>query len=171
MYWLHVIDFIWTCIDLQRRIYRMYFLSKCDHILRSFLPNWGLLKHWLYDCYTLEACSHCGLMWWCYDGYVGNYHIERIEDAWAGRENGAKIDYQGTRRYIHHIYLHIDGLVQEIHNSIANTLKLRLSCTNPLIYSGTSLWHGRVFLHEVKFCMAVVSAGYRSEYKPTKDTP
>ena len=28
----------------------------------------------------------------------------------------------------------IDGLVQERHNSIANALELRLSCTNPLIY-------------------------------------
>ena len=29
---------------------------------------------------------------------------------------------------------HIDGLVQERHNSIANALELRLSYTNPLIY-------------------------------------
>ena len=32
--------------------------------------------------------------------------------------------------------LHIDGLVQERRNSIANALELRLSCTNPSIYSG-----------------------------------
>ena len=30
---------------------------------------------------------------------------------------------------------HIDGLAQERHNSIANALELRLSCTNPLIYT------------------------------------
>ena len=29
---------------------------------------------------------------------------------------------------------HLDGLVQEKRNSIANALELRLSCTNPLIY-------------------------------------
>ena len=29
---------------------------------------------------------------------------------------------------------HINGLVQERHNSIANTLELRLSCTDPSIY-------------------------------------
>ena len=29
--------------------------------------------------------------------------------------------------------LHIDGLVQERRNSIANALELRLSCTNPSI--------------------------------------
>ena len=29
---------------------------------------------------------------------------------------------------------HIDGLVQERHNPIANALELRLSCTNPSIY-------------------------------------
>ena len=31
-------------------------------------------------------------------------------------------------------YLYIDGLVQERRNSIANTLELHLSCTNPLIW-------------------------------------
>ena len=30
--------------------------------------------------------------------------------------------------------IYIDGLVQERRNSIANTLELRLSCTNPSIY-------------------------------------
>ena len=35
---------------------------------------------------------------------------------------------------------HIDGLVQERHNSIANALELRLSCTNPSIwYTASSL--------------------------------
>ena len=29
---------------------------------------------------------------------------------------------------------YIDGLMQERRNSIANTLELRLSCTNPWIY-------------------------------------
>ena len=32
-------------------------------------------------------------------------------------------------------YLHRDGLVQERRNSIADTLELRLSCTNPSIFS------------------------------------
>ena len=30
---------------------------------------------------------------------------------------------------------HIDGLVQDCSNSIANALELRLSCTNPSIYN------------------------------------
>ena len=33
---------------------------------------------------------------------------------------------------------HIDGLVQKRHNSIANTLELCLSCTNPSIFSSMS---------------------------------
>ena len=38
--------------------------------------------------------------------------------------------------WINHIALpHIDGLVQERHNSIANALELRLSSTNLLIYN------------------------------------
>ena len=32
---------------------------------------------------------------------------------------------------------HVDGLVQERHNSIANALKLRLSCTNPSMPCGS----------------------------------
>ena len=32
-------------------------------------------------------------------------------------------------------YLYIDRFVQERHNSIANTLELHLSCTNPSIWS------------------------------------
>ena len=36
-------------------------------------------------------------------------------------------------------YDHINGLVQERRNSIANTLELRLSCTNPSIFSDTFL--------------------------------
>ena len=36
--------------------------------------------------------------------------------------------------------LHIDGLVQERRNSIANALELRLSCTNPSIY-GIKIWN------------------------------
>ena len=34
-----------------------------------------------------------------------------------------------------YIYIYLDGLVQERHNSIAKALELRLSCTNPLICS------------------------------------
>ena len=33
-----------------------------------------------------------------------------------------------------HLQLHIDGLMQERHNSIANALELCLSCTNPSIW-------------------------------------
>ena len=36
--------------------------------------------------------------------------------------------------------LHIDGLVQERRNSIANALELLLSCTNPSIY-GIKIWN------------------------------
>ena len=36
--------------------------------------------------------------------------------------------------YVHSCEHHIDGLVQERCNSIANTLELRFSCTKPLIY-------------------------------------
>ena len=36
-----------------------------------------------------------------------------------------------------HMVCHIDGLVQERRNSIANALELRLSCTNPSIWSNS----------------------------------
>ena len=36
---------------------------------------------------------------------------------------------------ISHFYWHLHGLLQERHNSTANALELRLSCTNPLIYN------------------------------------
>ena len=32
-------------------------------------------------------------------------------------------------------YVHVDGLVQERRNSKALAMELRLSCTNPLMYS------------------------------------
>ena len=55
---------------------------------------------------------------------------------WYGTE-------QKTSHYLHQWWSrsttipYIDGLVQERHNSIANAMELRLSCTNPLIYSIT----------------------------------
>ena len=36
--------------------------------------------------------------------------------------------------YMIALYIYINGWVQERHNSIANTLELRLSCTHPLIW-------------------------------------
>ena len=49
--------------------------------------------------------------------------------------------------------VYIDGLVQERRNSIANTLELRLSCTNPSIQrkkerESKSLWPGDTHLPE-----------------------
>ena len=38
---------------------------------------------------------------------------------------------------------HIDGLMREIRNSIANALELRLSCTNPSIYLESGSYHLR----------------------------
>ena len=37
-------------------------------------------------------------------------------------------------------YLHLDALVQERRNSIANALELRLSCTNQSVYQRISLY-------------------------------
>ena len=48
--------------------------------------------------------------------------------------------------------LYLDGLVQERCNSIANALKLHLSCTNPPIY-GNLLWRS--------FCWCGVVMGWR----------
>ena len=45
---------------------------------------------------------------------------------------------------------HFDGLVQERRNSIANTLELRLSCTNPLICCrGMIIWQGARIIAQV----------------------
>ena len=42
---------------------------------------------------------------------------------------------------------HIGGLVQERRNSIAKTLGLRLSCTNPSIYDLPSVWLSHCIKH------------------------
>ena len=41
---------------------------------------------------------------------------------------------------------HINGLMQERRNSIANALELRLSCTNPSIYSPCNYWSIRALM-------------------------
>ena len=49
---------------------------------------------------------------------------------------------------------HINGLMQERRSSIANTLELRLSCTNLSIYSG----NGKVPLgkgHDLSYCWSI----------------
>ena len=50
--------------------------------------------------------------------------------------------------YILQLSHHIDGLVQERHNSIANTLELCLSCTNPSICSVLS-YHKETQIYDV----------------------
>ena len=44
-----------------------------------------------------------------------------------------RMQSSGTLTHTGCVAPHIDGLVQERHNSIANALELRISCTNPLI--------------------------------------
>ena len=39
------------------------------------------------------------------------------------------------------VYMYIDGLVQERHNSSALAMELSLSCINPLICSSFSVFH------------------------------
>ena len=48
-----------------------------------------------------------------------------------------KSDYRNAHKvyYIWGHYAHISGLMQKRHNSIANPLELRLSCTNPSIFN------------------------------------
>ena len=45
---------------------------------------------------------------------------------------------------------HIDGLMQERRNPIANALELRLSCTNLLIYAGSLLVYVTYFFSHEK---------------------
>ena len=45
--------------------------------------------------------------------------------------------FDQKNQYLQQTIYHLDGLVQERHNFIANTLELHLSCTNPLILSLT----------------------------------
>ena len=47
---------------------------------------------------------------------------------------------------------HIDGLVQERRNSIANALELRLYCTNPLICNKFVSWEWLLFFLLVHYC-------------------
>ena len=66
------------------------------------------------------------------------YHQKLLEGSFTG--------YQSVNCVQNTYIRHFVGLVQERHNSIASTLELRLSCTNPLIYSHifngwwTKLW-------------------------------
>ena len=46
-------------------------------------------------------------------------------------------------------HLHIDGLVQEIHNSSALAMELRVSCTNPSIYHNLSRTY-----HNISLCVS-----------------
>ena len=57
------------------------------------------------------------------DQIMARAHVEM--DRW--------IQIPGTWKYALFNEHHIDGLVQERRNSIANALELRLSCTNPSI--------------------------------------
>ena len=45
---------------------------------------------------------------------------------------------RNSLKILMHAMSHIDGLVQERCNSIANAMELRLSCTNPSIYASLS---------------------------------
>ena len=56
----------------------------------------------------------------------------------------------------------IDGLVQKRRNSIANTLELRLSCTNPSKYGIVTVtmleWidHVIIILHYITLCYTII---------------
>ena len=56
-----------------------------------------------------------------------NGHLTKMLDPWI------KVHWWVTRSQISDkpLYVQINGLVQERHNSIANALELHLSCTNP----------------------------------------
>ena len=68
-------------------------------------------------------------------------------------------------------YLHLDGLVQERCNSIANALELRLSCTNPSIcnvldikQSGTYHWCEAIWNRAAwSFCFSDQWVGWFSQ--------
>ena len=77
----------------------------------------------------------------------------------------------GNQWWSFQLQWHIDGLVQEIRNSIANTLELHLSCTNPLMgqckkditpllthwsYIFLALTHR--YMRNVRYCPALVRA-------------
>ena len=81
----------------------------------------------------------CSQQWYCHDkGWVKSYRNKILTIAfWFSWE---------TLHYINHYHWgNIDGLVQERCNSIANTLELHLSCTNPSI-STCCLHRTAVFL-------------------------
>ena len=66
----------------------------------------------------------------------------------------------GNRWYVSSAILHIDGLVQDCSNSIANALELLQSRTKP------SIWlYSRVMNHDISYNMAIAKIGYRIHYK------
>ena len=61
---------------------------------------------------------------------------EGYHEATSDDKNGFKATISFRYMHLQTSSDHINGSVQERHNSIANALELRLSCTNPLISSG-----------------------------------
>ena len=86
-------------------------------------------------------------------GIGGQYDCTNILK-WVVDVRYSETDMQCKFLIVSYNIHHINGLVQERHNSSALAMELRLSCINPTTHSVT-----------------IIRAGYRSDYELTKDTP
>ena len=108
---------------------------------------------WSYYCPASQILitSAFSIKWgrWLYSAPIGlasrqsadlatseEYHRVQSTTSMRGLTNTQNIKIKSEHGLIVAKWRHIDGLVQERRNSIANALELRLSCTNPLIW-----WH------------------------------
>ena len=90
------------------------------------------LASWEVPLSPVSCIARC----WCHCSVYGVWTLSRelLRTQWISYTLGIFIQILTG--------LYINGLVQERHNSIANALELRLSCTNP------SIW-GRTGMHSV----------------------
>ena len=61
-------------------------------------------------------------------------HWQGVEGDWKGRQASCKERSFNLLLVIFFKEMHVDGLVQDCSNSIANTLELLQSCTKPSMY-------------------------------------
>ena len=104
--------------------YNFHFVRNWNQIVQPTTSNVKSFCCAVYICFLTESTVYfvvhvCGCRWHVASGKLGS----SSNDNWHHLKVRGRISE-----------LHIDGLVQERRNSIANALELRLSCTNPSTY-------------------------------------
>ena len=136
---LSIIQYIGLCVfslpTSLVMIERIYDLSYGHHQIRSM--NYYLLfrvRSWNNG---MRCMSLYILLNWSWPRSITHYHTIRSE--WLNGQIWFLDQNQDWKGWSLPVSYNVDGLVQESRNSIANTLELRLSCTNPSVWCFTPL--------------------------------